>query len=96
MGSGFSKMKKQAKALQDQMAEMEEKMKNMEVSGSSGGNMVSVVIDGEKKIKKIKINPECVDKDDIEGLEDLITAAINHAHQKLEKDNPMPKMPFPM
>ena len=49
MGSGFSKMKKQQKLMQEQMAQMQDKMKNTEYTGSSASDLVKVTIDGEKK-----------------------------------------------
>ncbi|PIS00594.1 MAG: nucleoid-associated protein [Chlamydiae bacterium CG10_big_fil_rev_8_21_14_0_10_35_9] len=90
MGSGFSKMKKQAKMMQDQMDKMKKEMQNLEVEGSAGGSLVKVVINGEKEVKKIVISPECVDPDDIDGLQDLIIGAFENAYQKLEQENPMP------
>ena len=71
MGSGYSKMKKQAKMFQEQMAKMQEDMQNLEVTGSSGNGLVQITLSGEKEIKKLSINPECVDPEDIEGLQDL-------------------------
>lgn len=88
MGSGFSKMKKQAKQFQDQLAKMQEDMKNLEVSGSAGNGLVEVTLSGEKELKKITINPECVDPEDIEGLQDLILVAFNDAAKKVEEKAP--------
>jgi len=86
MGSGFSKMKKQARAMQDQYAKMREEMKNKTVTGTSGNGLVTIVLNGERDMKDLKIKPECVDKDDIEGLEDLIQAAYADAASKLEQE----------
>lgn len=88
MGSGFSKMKKQAKQFQDQIAKMQEEMQNMEVVGSAGNNLVQVTLSGEKELKKITINPECVDTEDIEGLQDLIIVAFNDAASKIQDNSP--------
>jgi DNA-binding YbaB/EbfC family protein len=88
MGSGFSKMKKQARQFQEQMSKMQEEMEKMEVSGSAGNGLVEVTLTGDNKLKKLKIRPECVDPDDIEGLEDLITAAFNEASGKLQENSP--------
>lgn len=98
MGSGFSKMKKQARLMEQQLEEMKQNMKNTTVTGSSGNGLVTVTINGDKEIKDIKIKPECVDKDDVEGLEDLIKAAVADAHTKLSSQSSsiMPGgMPFP-
>ena len=83
MGSGFSKMKKQARAFEEKMHKMREEMQKTEVEGTSGNGLVSVKINGEKEILSIRIKPECVDKDDLEGLQDLIKAACDQAYQKL-------------
>ena len=51
MGSGYSKMKKQAKQFQDQLSKMQEDIQNLEVTGSSGNGLVQIVLTGEKEIK---------------------------------------------
>ena len=88
MGSGYSKMKKQAKMFQEQMAKMQEDMQNLEVTGSAGNGLVQITLSGEKEIKKLSINPECVDPEDIEGLQDLIIVAFNDAAKKIEQNSP--------
>lgn len=93
MGSGFSKMKKQAKMFQAQYEKMQEELKQTKVKGSSVNDLVSITLNGNKQILEIKINPECVDKDDVEGLQDLIIAAHADALKKLDKDNNMPGLP---
>ena len=89
MGSGFSKMKKQQKMMEEQYAKMQEEMANSEYTGSAGNGLVTVVLTGDKNIKSIKIKPECVDPEDVEGLEDLIVAAIKNASEDLEKNSPI-------
>jgi len=89
MGSGFSKMKKQARAMQAQMSQMRESLKNTEFTGSAGNGLVTVTLDGEKNLKKISIKPECVTPDDVEGLQDLILAAFAEAKQQLDQSQPM-------
>ena len=85
MGSGFAKKKKQAKMMQEQFAKLQEEMKNTEVTGSAGNGLVTVTINGENQLVGIKIKSDCVDPEDIEGLEDLITAAFKDASEKLKK-----------
>jgi DNA-binding YbaB/EbfC family protein len=87
MGSGFSKMKKQAKMFQEQMAKMQEDMQKLEVTGQAGNGLVEITLSGEKEIKKIFIKPECVDPEDIEGLQDLIIVAFNDAASKIEENS---------
>ena len=88
MGSGYSKMKKQAKQFQDQLAKMQEDMQKLEVTGSAGNGLVEITLSGEKEVKKVSIKPECVDPEDIEGLQDLILVAFKDAMQKIEDSNP--------
>ena len=84
MGSGFSKKKKQMKQFQDQMQQMQEQMQNLEVTGSAS-NMVEVTLRGDNSVKQVKINKECVDKQAVDALEDLVHSAIEDALKKLEK-----------
>ncbi len=94
MGTGFSKKKKQAKMLQEQFSKMQEQIQETEVVGSSGNGLVTLTLTGEHELKQIKIKPECVDPDDIEGLEDLIKAAYQDALAKLKNQSPkLPSMP---
>jgi hypothetical protein len=78
-------MKKQAKELQEKLANMQEELKNLEVEGVSENNLVTISMNGEKKIKKIKIDPKCIDPNDTEGLEDLIISAYTNAFNKAEE-----------
>jgi len=55
---------------------MRENLQKTVVSGSAGNGLVTITLDGEKSLKKIEIRPECVNPDDIEGLQDLIVAAL--------------------
>lgn len=86
MGSGFSKMKKQARMMQEQYAKMREEMQNKKVTGTSGNGLVTITLNGEHKMQEIKIKPECIDPEDIEGLEDLIRAAYENAASQLEQE----------
>lgn len=97
MGSGFSKMKKQARVLQQQYEQMQEEMKSLIVTGVAGNGLVEVSMNGEKEVLDIKIKPDCVDKDDLEGLQDLILAACRDAHQKIKEKSPesdLSSLPF--
>jgi DNA-binding YbaB/EbfC family protein len=82
MGSGFSKMKKQARAFEQQMQQLRSEMQSKSIEGTSGNGLVTVIINGEKEIKEIKIKPDCVDPKDVEGLQDLILAALHDAYKK--------------
>ena len=74
----MSQAKKQYEVLQ-------KKMQETVVEGSSGGGTVTVKMDGRKQVMGIKIDPEAVKSGDIEMLQDLITAAINNAGQKIDE-----------
>ena len=79
MAKGFGDMIKQAQRLQKQMMDMQEELAKKTVEGTAGGGMVRVVANGRQDIIQVKIDPEVVDPDDIELLEDLIVAAIANA-----------------
>ncbi len=73
---------KQAQKMQKQMAQAQEELADMETSASAGGGMVTVIANGRSEILEIKINPEAVDPEDVEMLEDLVLAATNEALRK--------------
>ncbi len=88
MGSGFAKKKKEAKALQEKFSQMQEKMKSEVVEGTAGAGLVTIKLNGEREMLKISIKPECVDPEDVEGLEDLIRAAYQDASKKIDDSMP--------
>ena len=75
----MNQMLKQAQKMQADMTALQEDLENREYTATSGGGMVEVTVDGKHLIKSIKINPDAVDPDDTEMLEDLITVAVNEA-----------------
>src|SRR5829696_6354600 len=75
-------MMKQAQQMQDKL---QKQLAEMRIEATSGGGMVTVVMNGSKQILSIKIDPEAVSKDDVEMLQDLILAAINDAHRKADE-----------
>ena len=88
MGTGFSKKKKQAKLIQQQLSQIQQKLLKEEATGSAGHGLVTITLTGENEMRQIKINPDCVDPDDVEGLEALIKAAYVDAQQKLSAKAP--------
>ena len=70
---------KQAQKMQEDMAALQQDLESREYSAVSGGGIVSVTVDGRHLIKNIKINPDAVDPEDPDMLDDLITVAINEA-----------------
>lgn len=83
MGNMAGMMKKVQK-LQGDMAKLQEELKVRTLEVSAGGGAVKVVINGEKQIKSLKISPSAVDPEDVEMLEDLISAAVNEAVKKVD------------
>ncbi len=79
----ITQLMKQAQEMQTKMAEMQERL---EVTGLSGGGMVSVTMDGKQMVKSMKIDPALVDPAEVEVLEDLIVAACNDARGKMETE----------
>lgn len=72
-------MLKQAQKMQEDMAALQSDLETREYSAAAGGGMVEVTINGKHEITGLSIKPDVVDPDDIEMLEDLITAAVNEA-----------------
>jgi nucleoid-associated protein EbfC len=72
----------QAKQMQEHM---QKRMAEMRVEASAGGGMVTVVVNGSKQLQSLRIDPEVVSKDDVEMLQDLILAAVNDAHRKVDE-----------
>ena len=83
-GGNMNNMMKQVQKMQRQMEEAQAKLEETEVVGSAGGGMVEATANGKKEILKIHIDPEVVDPDDVEMLEDLVVAAVGEALRKAE------------
>lgn len=92
-------MKKQARLLQEQLESAKTELRAKQFIGSSGNGLVTVVLNGEKELLSVKIKPECVDVNDLEGLEDLIKAAHEEAAKSASNDplnNMSGGMPMPL
>ena len=76
---------KQAQAMQEKMAKVQEEVAKKRVEASAGGGMVTVVANGKQEILSVKIDPEVVDPKDVEMLQDLIVAAVNEAQKKAQE-----------
>ncbi len=77
-------MMKQAKDLQEKMQALQGEVAALEVEGSSGGGLVSVVMSGKSEMKRLKIDPSLLKPEEAEIVEDLIVAAVNDARAKAE------------
>jgi len=78
-GGNINNLMKQAQKMQKEMERMQSELQEKEVEASAGGGAVKVIATGKKQIKEITINPDVVDPDDVEMLQDLILAAVNEA-----------------
>jgi nucleoid-associated protein EbfC len=75
----------QVKALQDKMAKMQEELAFKQIEASAGGGMVVAVMNGRQELLSIKIDPQVVEPNDVEMLEDLVVAAVNDALRKSQE-----------
>src|SRR6476661_9393178 len=79
----LQQMMKQAQQMQERL---KKQMDDLRVEATSGGGMVTVVVNGNKQIESLKIDPEVVSKEDVDMLQDLILAAINDAQRKADEE----------
>ena len=79
---GMGNMMKEAQRLQQQMMQMQEEIGKKKVDATAGGGMVTVEANGKQELVSIKIDPEVINKDDAQMLEDLVLAACNEALRK--------------
>ena len=79
---GFGNMMKEAQKLQEKMLAMQEEIAKRKVEATAGGGMITVEVNGKQEILSIKIDPEVINKDDAQMLEDLVLAACNEALRK--------------
>jgi len=88
MGGGFNmnQLMKQAQKMQQDMVKAQEELEAREYSASSGGGAVTATFRGSKTLESIKISKEVVDPEDVEMLEDMITAAVNEAMKKAQEE----------
>ena len=86
-GNQMQQLMKQAQKMQAEMQKAQEELENAEIIGTASGDAVKVVMNGKKVVSSISINPDYVDVDDIEMLEDLIVVALNDAYKKADDMN---------
>ena len=78
----IQKMMQQAQQMQEKL---QKQMGEMTLDATAGGGMVTVTVNGHKHLLAVKLDPEVVSKDDVEMLQDLIVAAVNDAHRKVDE-----------
>lgn len=81
----MSRMLKQAQKLQAEMAKLKDSLAEKTVEASAGGGMVTVIVTGAQELKAVSINPEVVEAEDVEMLQDLIVAAVNEGLRKAQE-----------
>ena len=79
----IQQMMKQAQQMQDRL---QQQMNDLRVEATAGGGMVTVVMNGGKQVQSLTIDPEAVSKEDVGMLQDLILAALNDAHRKVDEE----------
>ena len=85
MKGSIAGLMQQAQKMQQEMQKAQEELADMEITGQAGGGMVSVVMNGQHAAKRVTIDPTLVD--DLEMLEDLVTAAINDAVNRIKESS---------
>lgn len=83
--AGMEGLLKQAQQMQEQLVKAQEEFADKLIEASAGGGIVKVVLRGSQKVESVTIDPEAVDPDDVEMLQDLIVAAMNEALEKMQK-----------
>jgi DNA-binding YbaB/EbfC family protein len=86
-GGNMQQLMRQAQKMQQDMANAQEELAQTEVVATAGGGMIEVVMSCDRKLSSIKIEPDAVDPDDVEMLEDMIVAGINEAMKLVEEEN---------
>ena len=85
MPGNMNNLMKQAQKMQRQMEESQKALEEKEVTGTAGGGVVTIIANGKKEIKKVTIDPEAVDPEDVEILQDMIMAACNDAFHQIDE-----------
>lgn len=78
-------MLKQAQQLQQKLLEEQQKLESESVVGTSGGGAIQITVNGKYQVTEVKIDPEAIDAENVEMLEDLITAGFNEAIEKIQQ-----------
>ncbi len=87
MPGNMNNLMKQAQRMQRQMEESQKEMESKEFTAAAGGGAVEVTVSGKREVTKVHLDPEAVDPDDVEMLEDLIMAATNEALRKVDEES---------
>ena len=85
-GMNQAQMMKQAQKMQQELLRMQEEQENKTYTAKAGGGMVSATVNGKHEVVALEINPEAVDPDDVEMLQDMVMAAVNEAMRNADAD----------
>lgn len=85
MSPDYGKIMKQVQKMQQDMAKAQEELGNERIEASAGGGMVKVVVSGNQQLLEIKIDPQAVDPNDVEMLQDMILAAVNEGMRQAQE-----------
>ena len=86
-GMNQMQMMKQAQKMQQDLLKMQQEMETKEYEATAGGGVVTAVANGKRELVRVTIDPEAVDPDDVEMLQDMVVAAVNEAMRKAEADS---------
>jgi len=86
MGGMNANMIKQAQKMQQQMLQMQQEMETKEYEATAGGGMVTAAVNGKHELLRLAIDPEAVDPEDVEMLQDMVIAAVNEAMRKADAE----------
>ena len=86
MPGNMNNLMKQAQRMQRQMEESQKELAEKEFTATAGGGAVEITVSGSKEITKVHIDPDAVDPEDVEMLEDMIVAATNEAMKKVDEE----------
>ena len=86
-GGNQMNMMKQAQKMQQDLLKMQQEMEEKQYEATAGGGVITAVVCGKRELVRVTIDPEAVDPDDVEMLQDMVVAAVNEAMRKAEADS---------
>ena len=86
-GMNQMQMMKQAQKMQQDLLRMQEEMQTKEYEATAGGGVITAVVNGQKELLRVTIDPEAVDPEDVEMLQDMVVAAVNEAMRKADAES---------
>ena len=86
-GMNQMQMMKQAQKMQQDLLKMQQEMEEKQYEATAGGGVIKAVVSGKRELVRVTIDPEAVDPDDVEMLQDMVVAAVNEAMRKAEADS---------